>query len=766
MSNPSAHGPAHRQENVTASLSIEEKRQIVYSSLLRFAPEAASLRERALDKTVLGSLIGSLETNPYRIGTLVQNLKIGPAATELRVETIQESLSRLIKQNLVSETELLKRNAYFLTAAGERAAGQVIHKSEELFGEVLKTLLKDTESVVPFDVAANVFRAFTFECFARFGQLIAKNVTGQMTNRDLIRNIDLDLTFNHVVADKSLTPAAKETLKSRCLGFLRSANEADQKLKFYLTQGYYFTKLLGLETGAFDPLNEHAFAGSAFYLDTNILLAGIIPHSDNEPLFAETTRIAARLGIELKVTRATIDEARRVAAEHLQEIKKVIDTIPEELIESRTKDEFLLAYFSAHSENEDLTPEEFVEPFSDLPRFLKDKWSIELEDITAEEAIEGRNVEKIGRIINESATRYRGWPKSEGVLEHDVAHCLLVEKGRTSNSKTWFLTRDATLLKAAEHLAEDGKPFCFSFVGFLHSVSPFLATQAEEQPFVEVFSSFISDQVFPVHNVFDAKELALMAEYHEDVMKTPVDQLTMAFDYVKTKTLQGRPYTRNDIPAVSLELKKFLANSRDEQIFALEQETARLAAERELETQKRIEAEKLTERKETEIDDLMSQIAALKNAERDTNKTLDDLKGDFESERQIRRSQDHRRRLRNMIIGFVFGILVWSLDDKLLLFVSQQVATLEGYEMYLRYLTSITGAMLFSIPAFGWVAQTGWPNESKVAFYTVTTIVALSFSQLFSSETISTLSDYLGVGGFIGAIILVAVLTKQRNTPA
>ena len=209
MSNPSAYGPAHRQENVTASLSIEEKRQIVYSSLLRFAPEAASLRERALDKTVLGSLIGSLETNPYRIGTLVQNLKIGPAATELRVETIQESLSRLIKQNLVSETELLKRNAYFLTAAGERAAGQVIHKSEELFGEVLKTLLKDTESVVPFDVAANVFRAFTFECFARFGQLIAKNVTGQMTNRDLIRNIDLDLTFNHVVADKSLTPAAK-----------------------------------------------------------------------------------------------------------------------------------------------------------------------------------------------------------------------------------------------------------------------------------------------------------------------------------------------------------------------------------------------------------------------------------------------------------------------------------------------------------------------------------------------------------------------------
>src|SRR5260370_42027158 len=92
-----------------------------------------------------------------------------------------------------------------------------------------------------------------------------------------------------------------------------------------------------------------------------------------------------------------------------------------------------------------------------------------------------------------------------------------------------------------------------------------------------------------------------MAEYHQDVMATPTDQVLRAFDYVKLKTLQGRPYRRADIPEVSLELRKFLSSNRDEQITALEMERARVLSEKDAEAELRRAAEARTNELDTEI---------------------------------------------------------------------------------------------------------------------------------------------------------------------
>ena len=71
-------------------------------------------------------------------------------------------------------------------------------------------------------------------------------------------------------------------------------------------------------------------------------------------------------------------------------------------------------------------------------------------------------------------------------------------------------------------------------------------------------------EIFLGESLFSLSELKIISEFHTDVISTPVEQLVPAFDYVKSHVLGGKPYHRDDHTKVSLELKKFLASSMEE----------------------------------------------------------------------------------------------------------------------------------------------------------------------------------------------------------
>src|SRR5437868_12431313 len=107
-------------------LSIEEKRQVLYSSLLRYTAEVVPLRERALDRVVLGALIGSTEEEPFRVGKIQENLHFGSNAPEIRNNAIQETLRRLEAQDKVRHELLRERHAYYLAPQAEEDVRQVV----------------------------------------------------------------------------------------------------------------------------------------------------------------------------------------------------------------------------------------------------------------------------------------------------------------------------------------------------------------------------------------------------------------------------------------------------------------------------------------------------------------------------------------------------------------------------------------------------------------------------------------------------------------
>jgi hypothetical protein len=181
-------------------LSLDDKRQAVYSSLLRYSSEVVPLRERVLDRVVLGALIGSSESEPFRLGRIQLNLKFGSNAPEIRTEAIQEALKRLIKGEKVVSTELKKRHAYHLTNSGQEELSSLLVSADALFTVVLDNMLKDAD--VPQDLGRSVCRKFIFECFARYGQIIAKNVTGHISHDTLMKSLDTRSAFNAAIEGK------------------------------------------------------------------------------------------------------------------------------------------------------------------------------------------------------------------------------------------------------------------------------------------------------------------------------------------------------------------------------------------------------------------------------------------------------------------------------------------------------------------------------------------------------------------------------------
>ena len=745
--------PDEEKRFLSLPLSIEKKRQILYSSLLRYSSEAVPLRERALDRVAIGALFGSTEEDPFRIGQIQKNLQFGPSAPVIRIETIQETLARLKNQGKVEHTRLRKKYAYYLTEGGNEEFKQIIENAESLLTNVLKEHLKDTEYLLSSEVAADVFIRFIFESFARFGQIIAKNVTGLLKSEDLINSMDTEDAFKAAIQNKDLSDEAIQSLKARCSEFLKSSDPNDEKLKFQLTQGFYFTQLLGIEEERFNPLTDLAFSDAIFYLDTNVLLIGLLQTEKNIDIFDEIIRITQRIGIELRVSKATIDEAHCVAIEHMEHINKFFDVLPDELMQ-RTEDDFLVAFLKAREKDESITPEEFIEPFYRLSEILQEKWNIIIDYRTAVEIIDGRDFSHAANVINREAEEGRGWGKSEVVLEHDVCHYALIIDERCKDKKIWFLSKDNTLSKAATKLAGKDQPFSFSMIGFLHSISPFVTTAKEEDSFVDIFSTIFTKQLITSGPLFKTSELALLAEFHEDVLATPTDKLIMALDYIKSHTLKGRRYNQSDIPRVSLELKTFLSSSKDEQVKALEDERARLEAEKAVEIKKRRSAEELARQHQADKQTLRDHIELLRASDIEKQEQIDDMKEDLEEQKRRFTIRKRRTWLLGAIIGIILGMSLWVFDNALISALSGRYPNLAAWAITVfDLLLKVFGLLIFTFPAFMFIRLSTWIKEIKLVIFIVVIVGAIAFSHLIDNDTLSIISTLIGVATLIATAL-------------
>ena len=590
-------------------MTIDEQRQILYAALVRHSPETGSLRDRALDRMVLVALLGSSKSSPMDLRQIHDETRIIPSSSGLRGDVIEDALGRLAVRHFVAFVTISTKTAYCLTDLGRTKTDEATESAAQLFVPVLERMLQDTEIHCSADEGAQVCRTFISECFARFGQQIARAVTGDLASHELIAGADVKGAFGAAIKGHALSKQAVESLRVRCDRFLKSIHPGDEELKFRLAQSYYVAQLLELNPKEFNPIADDAFRDSVMYIDTNVLFARVLS-AKTAHAFNELVALSATLGIELRVSRATLDEVQKVAARRFDDVEHVVGTVPDELIK-KIRDPFLEAFLQAKQEDPDTTLADFFGRFGDLQKHLEEL-NILLDDRSADEIVGNRNVRTECQIISKAAEKTRGWGKSDDVSLHDVCHYLVIQTEREGGRRAWFLTRDRTLSQAAVDLGERHILFCLPIAGFLHSVSPFVEAQMAPGSLVELFSAVLDGETGRLigESLFDLGEVRVISELHADVLSTPADQLLPALDFVKRNFLSGQPYRKEDHTKVSLALKKFLASSAQEREAALLAEAKtqeQLAAE---ERAKRSDAEREARERMSEIDRLNAEIDA------------------------------------------------------------------------------------------------------------------------------------------------------------
>ena len=759
-------------------MSVEENRQILYAALLKYSPEVGSLRERVLDRVVLVALLGSSSSHPMQLEEIQNLTRVDPKSPALRTDITLDTIERLVKDGKVGQAPSEAKHLYYLTDTGQSDTDEAAASASQLFRPVLARMLQNTSGQYPEDVGEVVCRTFISECFARFGQQIAKAITGELTTDQLIGAANVAGAFHAAIANVSLPEEAINSLRARCIRFLRSSEQADERLKFKLTQGYYVAQLLGLNSYEFNPLSEDAFRGSLFYIDTNILLGRLLSN-EIARLFDELVRICNALDIDLRVSRATIDETRRVAFTKLENIDELIDKIPAKLME-KTRDDILDAFLEEKSHQSDLTGDLFLERFDHIPSLLKEL-RIELYDHSADQIVGNQDLSSECSVINNAAITTRGWGKSEQVCLHDACHYLLVKNERTNGRRAWFLTRDNTLSQAAKDLDQGQLPFCFPLAGFLQSVSPFLEAPDAQHSLVDLFSSVLDGEIGDLSGeaLFNLTELKIISEFHSDVFSAPEEELVAAFDYVKKNVLEGRPLKDENHTKVALELKKFFTSSKDERQKALEMEAARQKGVADSERQKREHAEQITRQKEAELERLRSeavdafaqkQIAdserekRIRAEENAKQKEAQVVRLESEAEKSATREAEHARRDRRLaaivaIMGSVLTSIVWAFDAELL-------------SLALEILDRDRGIMVPAVPLVRLAASvilvgsfvpviSSLDRRYAISTLTVITAIAVGGSKLIGPSLVSTISGYLAIAAPI-ALVLMMVLRWSR----
>lgn len=735
-----------------AALSTEERRQLIYASLLRYAPETASLRDRILERMVIAALVGSSATTPFRVGKIQRAMILAPDAPLIRPEVIQVALTHLMESGKVLQIELLKRHAYYLseTAAAEIAA--MVGSGQDLFHPVMDRMLVNTEHLVPRDTAEQICREFIAECFTRFGLQIAKTVAGQLTPDDLLKYADVKAAFAAAVDGKSLSLESVDSLKARCLQFLASKEPEDVRLKFHITQGYFFAQLIGFGDVKFELLTERAFDGTVLYLDTNVAILALLRNDRLAGQFDELLAVAGRLGIELRITRATVNEVRRVVADRIQQANKVFGALPDELIEM-SNDQFIAGFIDARATDADLSPEQFFEPFEHVAEVLKESGVI-LVDIVEDELIKGRDFSALTKVLQDEALASRGFEKSEDILRHDIAHFALVGDERVSNELTWFLTRDRSLPIAATKLKGTSlHPFCYSLIGFLQSVSPFLIAGQEEQQIAGIFAALLEEQLLPHEQLFNMKELVLLVEMHQDVIATPKESLISAVDYVKSTVLRGRTYRVEHYAEVALGLRSFLASSGDEQRRELEAERTRLEFLSKQEQEAAAAERRLRLRAEETILAQMTELAELREQSSEQSSQIGLLTSELEST-----GLAIRKTLQSLLpaapaIGL---ILLWRRVPVAGWF----RATLPPLAGWIHFDLGVTvvGWSIALIPAIIYARRVSWPDQGRIGYIATLMMGAFALSGGYQSTPVFSIA---ATTGLVAAAVVLGFSTKR-----
>ena len=264
-----------------------------------------------------------------------------------------------------------------------------------------------------------------------------------------------------------------------------------------------------------------------------------------------------------------------------------------------------------------------------------------------------------------------------------------------------------------------------------------------QRSLVDLFSAVLDGEIGNLsgESLFDFSELKVISEFHTDVFSTPVEQLVLAFDYVKSNVLRGKPYERDDHTKVALELKKFLTSSGDKKQKAFQAEAIRQTNVAVAERAKRERAEQDAKERQAEVALLEAKV----------------------QEAGRRHVADARRecflRAGLAVLGALLTAGVWAFDSQLVITILRVLSLESSFDILVRPIVRIVGAAVLVGSCFPAIR----PLKPTYRMGALTVIIAIAAggSDLVGLALVTRISGYLAIAAPI-ALAFTIILEWSR----
>ncbi len=540
------------------NLEVDLMRSMLLSIRIKASPEAQSVKEKVIDKTVEQFLFINNNEN----GLTIQDIKDKDGDIDaiglswLLFSDIQSSLERLCLDDRVTIIQKGQQKRYKLSDG-------LIKQLTSDNKEAIDTFNKATELLFSrYSLDPTIYRSVFFEClctiFSKLGEAYVRMLKNEISAEDMISFPNIQTAIDEIISKHNITE--KEPFKQSLFAFFKDSHPLYDKIKWNMAQNYYLSKVLSLDPGGL-LLSKELFGNSFLYLDTNILLNALDPNAKHYKSFEIVSRACKQLNICLQVCQITLDEMVNVVESLYYIIEKVENQIPEETLPN-VGNSLFQTYLDRVIRSTELSKDGFFELFLYPMKELERYHEIELiDDDWFSEAKEDPFTIRLAQRIKTEFLRRRRREKTDRAAMHDALlfRWINIERERRGK-KAWIVTLDTTLPVLTHAEEHDKQPSALLLDALLQWVYPVGIFEESEEYLASFYSEVLKYQLLPQDIYFDLQDFLIFADMEWSCKELPAEDVENCIRYLKQNASHLNPNDPADREKIHTLVSKYFVD--------------------------------------------------------------------------------------------------------------------------------------------------------------------------------------------------------------
>lgn len=648
---------------MTANDVAALKRSLLLGARVRFSPSGATIRSQAIERIIEQNLAAVQPPNGLTEQQLQNLVMVGGQFRVLRASDVRQGIASLTQSKRVLEITDGKRRRYALSDAAKEEVAHIISDAE---GRTNSTI-SDLFGTAPGGQKRyrRPFLRLLCHVFSRLSDVYVQIITLSHASAEIAEH-RLLIAALEVVLKAGEIPD-QEAFRYGVNRFFRESSPHFDQIKWNMAQNFYVAKALGIDESS-DILSIDVFKGAALYCDTNVLIAGLTPENRHHSSFNELSAACKVVGMELKVSHATVEELNAVIIAHASLLRKVYGQIPDET-RPKVRNFLLEAFLDERVRSPNLSLDDFVEGFQQPLKTLRDSFGIvEEDDRWFDSALEARETRQLATDLSNLYKERRGRPKPERSAVHDAVLLRWVARENLANRKSWIVTLDTTL---AEWNGANRESRVITLDAFLQWMNPVALGKGrgDEDRLAEIFSEAIRYQLLPRDIFLRLGDFQVFAEMGIETRQLPAADVEACIREIRQAGPQLDPAKAEDRERIGQVIQRYFADpgtKYKQTIHELHAVTAALSSEVAEEKRLRADAQNRVGELRTAIEAKEKRIEEEQGALGDARSRIESLEGLIRKQEESAR---HRRLVTSVIrrtflsfciLGIVEGIIVYA----------------------------------------------------------------------------------------------------------